>query len=161
MRLSPAFALAILCLVGCAGRVTDSTSSVDLNFSDPSSNASASLAAMVSGSAFQRTTTFPLLCTVTEANPPSGLSTRIVRINMDNPVVGAENALVGGGTTYVEAVETTSVGTSTWRSQGGKLTLVSNDAKGSEFTLTDVEMTSFSGSAKGQYKLNGSLSVRF
>jgi hypothetical protein len=152
--------LVILSIVGCAGRRPDEASSVDLTVSNPISS-NVNLNPITVGSNFQRVTTSPLLISVTESPGPTGLTSRIVRLNVTDPATGSEYALVNGGTTYVELTENAGTTVNVWRSQGGKLALGQNDSKASILKLTDVEMTPFSGGAVGNFRMNGTVAVRF
>ena len=155
-----ALSLTALLLVGCAGRRPDEASFVDLTLSDPV-NANVNLSQWIAATEYRRNTTLPLLVTVTETPGPTGISSRVLRLHVQDPVQSSEYGLVAGGTTYVELVETSGTTSRTWRSDGGKLTLVQNDAKGSEFHLTNVELNAFAGSATGRFRVNGPVAIRF
>ncbi|HSH94522.1 MAG TPA: hypothetical protein VK968_10285 [Roseimicrobium sp.] len=156
-------ALSTILAAGCAGIDPATVSSVDLQFSNPSSDCNVNLAQMITATEFKRTIdTLGTVLTITQTPGPTGVTSKVVKTVVTDATPGTEYALVSGGTTYVEVSEVTSLGTRVWRSTGGKLRVEANDAAKTNETLSNIRMEPYiSTVAIGTFDLNGSIIVRF
>lgn len=159
--LLPFLATAALFVVGCAGIDPGTVSSVDISFSNPSSDFNGDLTQLITATNITRTfsgTTQTLQASITPG--PSGISTKTVKIVIDGVSVGTEYALLDGGTTYVQVDETTSLGTRSWRSKAGSLKVVASDANLSDFQIVTARMEPFTSFATGTEDVDGDLIFR-
>ncbi len=162
MRLSHLSPFFVLLALGCAGRTDPTADEISLLLSEPSGASNVNLTRFDSANDWQRTrASTGLMVSATQTPGPVGLSTRLVRSAVATATVGTEYSLNFGDTNYVEISESSTTGTRIWRSEAGSLLLLKDDARISEFRLTNVRMAPFSGPATGKFKIEGKMIIRF